>query len=62
MLLRKRTILAIAFIGVSATAGYGITRAADPSSPLTMKPLQGVSFDIGTKRAVRSFVSDYDAS
>lgn len=47
MLLRKRTILAIAFAGaftgVSAMAGYGMTRAADPASALTMKPLQGVS-------------------
>ena len=52
MLLRKRTILAIAFAGafsgVSAMAGHG----------MTMKPLQGVSFDIGTKRAVSYFLSD----
>ena len=52
MLLRKRTILAIAFAGaftgVSAMAGYG----------MTMKPLHGVSFDIGTKRAVSYFLSD----
>jgi hypothetical protein len=65
MLLRKRTILAIAFAGaftgVSAMAGYGMTRAADPASPLTMKPLQGVSFDIGTKRAVSYFLSDNGA-
>ena len=55
MLLRKRTILAIAFAGaftgVSAMAGYG----------MTMKPLQGVSFDIGTKRAVSYFLSDNGA-
>jgi hypothetical protein len=56
MLLRKRTILAIAFAGafitgVSAMAGYGVT----------MKPLQGVSFDIGTKRAVSYFLSDNGA-
>jgi len=61
MLLRKRTVLAIAFTGVSAMAGYAMTRAADPASPLTMKPLQGVSFDIGTKRAVSYFLSDNDA-
>jgi hypothetical protein len=55
MLLRKRTILAIAFAGaftgVSAMAGHG----------MTMKPLQGVSFDIGTKRAVSYFLSDNGA-
>jgi hypothetical protein len=56
MLLRKRTVLAIAFTGVSAMAGYAMTRAADPASHLTMKPLQGVSFDIGTKRAVSYFL------
>ena len=55
MPLRKRTILAIAFAGaftgVSAMAGYG----------MTMRPLQGVSFDIGTKRAVSYFLSDNGA-
>src|SRR5208283_2692576 len=49
------TILAIAFAGaftgVSAMPGYGTT----------MKPLQGVSFDIGTKRAVSYFLSDNGA-
>ena len=59
MLLRKRTILAIAFAGISAMAGPSTTRA-DPASPLTMKPLQGVSFAIGTKRAVSYFLSDDD--
>ena len=59
MLLRERTILAIAFAGISAMAGPSTTRA-DPASPLTMQPLQGVSFDIGTKRAVSYFLSDDD--
>jgi hypothetical protein len=61
MLLRKRTVLAIAFAGISAVAGPNMARAADPASPLTMKPLQGVSFDIGAKRAVSYFLSDDDA-
>jgi len=51
-----RAIFAIAFVGLSATASLGMARAA--ASPLTMKPLQGVSFDIGTKRAVSYFLSD----
>ncbi len=55
---RKRTIFAIAFVGISATASLGMARAADPAAPLTVKPLQGVSFDIGTKRAVSYFLSD----
>jgi hypothetical protein len=61
MLLRKRTVLAIVFAGKSAVADPNMTRAADPASPLTMKPLQGVSFDIGTKHAVSYFLSDNNA-
>ena len=57
---RKRGVFVIAFVGISATASLGMARAADPASPLTMKPLQGVSFDIGTKRAVSYFLSDGD--
>ena len=61
MRLSKRAAFAIAFAGISTTAGPGITRAKDLTSPLTMKPLQGVSFDIGTKRAVSYFLSDNNA-
>jgi hypothetical protein len=55
---RKRAVFVIAFVGISATASLGMARAADPALPLTMRPLQGVSFDIGTKRAVSYFFSD----
>jgi hypothetical protein len=48
---RKRAVFVIAFVGISATASLGM-------APLTMKPLQGVSFDIGTKRAVSYFLRD----
>ncbi|MGO9234974.1 MAG: hypothetical protein ACLP4V_13205 [Methylocella sp.] len=58
MLLRKRTLLAIAFAGTSVVADPGIARATDPALPLTIRPLQGASFDIGTKRAVSYFLSD----
>ena len=57
MLLRKRTLHAIAFAGISVVAGLSLARAADPG-PLTIRPLQGASFDIGTKRAVSYFLSD----
>src|ERR1700731_4809500 len=57
---RKRAVFVIAFVGISATAGLGMAQAADSASLLTMKPLQGVSFDIGTKRAVSYFLSDGD--
>jgi hypothetical protein len=36
----------------------GASEAADASRPLTMKPLRGVSFDVGTKRAVSYFLSE----
>ena len=55
---RKRAVFGIAFVGITATASLGMARAADPALPLTMKPLQGFSFDIGTKRAVSYFLSD----
>ena len=55
---RKRGVFVIAFVGISATASLGTAQAADPASPLTMKPQQGVSFDIGTKRAVSYFLID----
>ena len=42
-------------------AGPGTARAADPAIPPTMKPMQGVIFDIGTKRAVSFFLIDDDA-
>ena len=57
---RKSGVFVIAFVGLSATASLGTAQAADPASPLTMKPQQGVSFDIGTKRAVSYFLSDGD--
>jgi hypothetical protein len=58
MRLSKRAAFAIAFAGVTAMAGPGITRTVVSASPLTMKPLQGVGFDIGTKRAVSYFLSE----
>ena len=61
MPLRKRTLLAIAFAGTSVVVGPSMARAADPALPLTIRPLQGASFDIGTKRAVSYFLSDDDA-
>src|SRR5947208_2639272 len=61
MRLRKAAAFAIAFTGISAMAGPGMTRATDPASLLTIEPIQGVSFDIGTKRAVSYFLSNDDA-
>jgi hypothetical protein len=50
-----QNILALStFVGFLSVGTAG--QAADLSSGLTMKPLQGVSFDIGTKRAVSYFL------
>jgi hypothetical protein len=58
MKLSKRAAFAIACAGIAVWAGPGRTRPIDPASLLTLKHLQGVSFDIGTKRAVSYFLSD----
>lgn len=61
MLFKTRTVFAIALAGLSAVAGSDLPRAANPLTTMTMKPMQGVSFDIGTKHAVSYFLSDADA-
>ncbi|SFK41017.1 hypothetical protein [Methylocapsa palsarum] len=60
-MLRHRTIAVIAVAAVSMAATAAMTRAADPLSAAVMTPMQGISFDIGTKRAVSYFLSDADA-
>jgi hypothetical protein len=60
MKLSKRAAVTIAFAGI-LEAGPGMTWAAGAASTLTIKPLQGASFDIGSKRAVSYFLSDEDA-
>lgn len=51
--MRRRigAVFAMAFVAISATTSLAM-------APLTMKPLQGVSFDIGTKHAVSYFLKD----
>jgi hypothetical protein len=60
MRLSKKATFAIAFSSITAMAGPGMSRAA-VVSPITFKPLQGVSLDIGAKRAVGFFLSEGDA-
>jgi hypothetical protein len=55
---KRRAAFAITFASILATALPGLTRAIEPASGVTMKPLQGVSFDIGTNRAVSYFLND----
>ena len=47
------TALAIAGLGLTGTAA-----SADSSPALTMKPVHGISFDVGSKRAVSYFQND----
>ena len=55
MLLRKMTLFAIAFAGISCSRSQHGCRSRTSADE---RPLQGVSFDIGTKRAVSYFLSD----
>ncbi len=51
-------ILATAIAASLSLDGVGALRAAEASSVLTMKPLQGVSFDVAAKHSVSYFLSD----
>ncbi len=53
----KQISLAAVLNVILALNGAGAT-LADSASELTMKPLQGVSFDVGTKRAVSYFLKE----
>jgi hypothetical protein len=54
----KTIILATATSALLALGSAGASEAGEASQPLTMKPLHGVSFDVGTKRAVSYFLSE----
>ena len=58
MNLAKKIIVAAALSGTVIVNGSGALQAADTSSELTMGPLYGISFDVGTKRAVSYFLTD----
>lgn len=53
-----KIIAATALTGLLALHNAGAVQAAESSSQLTMKPLHGISFDVGTQRAVSYFLSD----
>lgn len=52
----QKILVASALAG-GLSAGNGL-QAADLSSGLTLKPLHGISFDLGTRRAVGYFLND----
>jgi hypothetical protein len=54
----RKLAVATAFASILATADLGTLQAADNSPILTMKPLQGISFDVGTKRAASYFLRE----
>jgi mono/diheme cytochrome c family protein len=57
MTILTKIIAATALTGIVFVNGAGALKAADSSSVLTMKEMQGVSFDIGTQRAVSYFLN-----
>ena len=57
MTFSKNIFVATALAGIFCANAASEIRAAD-SSLLTMKPLHGISHDVGTKRAVSYFLSD----
>jgi hypothetical protein len=54
----KSIITLTAIAGLSAVFGSTTSLASDASTKLTMKPLAGLSFDVGSKRAVSYFTSE----
>lgn len=54
----KRLISAAALVGVLATHSTGTLFAEELSSTKIMKPIHGISFDVGSKRAVSYFLSE----
>ncbi len=54
-LIQKILALSTVVGGLSVAGGL---QAADLNSGMTMKPVHGISFDVGAKRAVSYFLSD----
>ncbi len=54
----KHIITATAMTAIIFAAGSTALRAQESSSIESMKPMHGISFDIGTSRAVSYFLSD----
>lgn len=54
----KKITFALALTSVLAISHAGAVQAAEDSPVLTMKPFHGISFDVGTKRAVTYFLAD----
>lgn len=53
-------ILTISALSAILFANEASALLASDFAPMTMKPLQGISFDLGTKRAVSYFLKDQD--
>lgn len=53
--MNKLNLIAVAIAGLGLT---GTAASANSSPALTMKPMHGISFDVGSKRAVSYFQND----
>lgn len=58
MYVTQNKLIAATITAALSLSTTGALRAADAPPVLTMKPLQGVSFDIGTKHSVSYFLND----
>jgi hypothetical protein len=58
MKLAKNLTVATALVGVLAVASLGTLQAETSPRQMTMKPMHGISFDVGTKRAVSYFLRE----
>jgi hypothetical protein len=54
----KNIAIATALTGLLALTNACAAQAAEPSAALTLKPLHGISFEVGAKRAVGYFLSE----
>jgi hypothetical protein len=54
----KKILAATVLAGILSANGVPASQAGEASSVRTMKPLQGVSFDIGTKHGVGYFLGE----
>jgi len=56
-MISTKAIAATFLSGIFFANGAGAAQAEDAATKLTMKPLHGISFDVGTRRAVSYYLN-----